>query len=277
MFNLILFTFSLWLLCSAPHIFALDWSDTQLSLKYGTGYAEPYNPQHISKKIYGLTHANGYRYGNNFLSIEYLASDSKDPALGTAATGAEEAYALYRHTWDLGRLLDRPLSAGALRGTGLTAGFDWNSKNDRYGSKKRMFVIGPTLMIDAPGMLNISLLLLKESNAPNGMAFRYTYTAHTLLNAVWNFPFDAGSLPANFEGYANFIAAKGKNEFGGDTAAETNIVLLLMFDTSVPLGTSKNTIKTGIEYQYWKNKFGNASNIAGSHASTPMLRAEYHF
>ena len=37
--------------------------------------------------------------------------------------------------------------------------------------------------------------------------------------------------------------------------------------------------KLGIEYQYWKNKFGNSASIAGpgSFAKTPMIRAEYHF
>ncbi|MEI7456373.1 MAG: hypothetical protein WCK93_06570 [Nitrosomonadales bacterium] len=265
----------LWLLCSSLPVFALDWSDTQLSFKYGTRYAEPYNQQHIAKSIYSLTHANGYRYGSNYLTIDYLSSNSQDPARGSTATGADEVYALYRHTLDLGRLLDTSLSAGPLRGIGLTAGVDWNNKNDNYGSKKRMFVIGPTLMLDTPGMLNLSLLALYESNAPNAIANRYTYATHTMLNAVWNFPFNAGSVPANFEGYANFIAAKGKNEFGGNTAAETNLVLQLMFDASAL--AANNKIKVGIEYQYWKNKFGNPSNIPGSLANTPMLRAEYHF
>lgn len=256
---------------------AFDWSDTALSWKYGTRYAEPYNQANISKNIFALTHADGYRYGTNFLNIDYLVSDSKNPAMGSTLQGAQEIYLLYRHTLNIGRVLDKTLAFGPVRGVGLTAGFDWNSKDDRYGSKKQMLVIGPTLMLNVPGLFNISLLAANESNAPNGVASRYTYDVHGILNAVWKLPFDAGSVPASFDGYANFIASKGKNEFGGETAAETNIDMNVMFDVGTQFGSAKNTFKAGIEYQYWKNKFGNPSSVAGSRASTPMLRGEYHF
>ena len=85
----------------------------------------------------------------------------------------------------------------------------------------------------------------------------------------------------SFEGFANLIASKGKDEFGGHTATETNIDMELMFDVGAGTGMmGKNTFKVGIEYQYWKNKFGNnASGPAGNgaFAKTPMIRAEYHF
>jgi hypothetical protein len=46
------------------------------------------------------------------------------------------------------------------------------------------------------------------------------------------------------------------------------------------LAGAKGKFKVGIEYQYWKNKFGNDSGGAagvGAFAKTTMLRAEYHF
>ena len=166
---------------------------------------------------------------------------------------------------------------------GITAGFDYNTKTDAgYNSKKRMLVAGPTLMVDVPGFLNISLLALWESNAPYNTFSktstpRYHYDVHPMLTAAWNIPI--GSLPLSFEGFANIIASKGKNEFGGDTATETNVDMQLMYDASSLVG-AKGKFKVGLEYQYWKNKFGNnASGAAGkgAFAHTPMLRAEYHF
>ncbi|MBA9873449.1 outer envelope protein, partial [Ralstonia insidiosa] len=35
--------------------------------------------------------------------------------------------------------------------------------------------------------------------------------------------------------------------------------------------------RAGIEYQYWRNKFGNPASVPGSLAKTPMVRVEYHF
>jgi nucleoside-specific outer membrane channel protein Tsx len=101
-----------------------------------------------------------------------------------------------------------------------------------------------------------------------------------MLSAAWAIPFNVASVPLSFEGFANYIAAKGKNESGGNTAAETNIDMQVMYDMSSVIGAQPKTFKLGAEYQYWKNKFGNDHNgVAGkgAFAKTPMVRAEYHF
>ena len=102
--------------------------------------------------------------------------------------------------------------------------------------------------------------------------------AHAFLQLVWGIPL--GSTPFSFEGFANFIASKGKNEFGVESAAETNIDMQVMYDMSAVLGAKPKSFKVGLQYQYWKNNFGNNSSGAagkGAYAKTPMLRMEYHF
>ena len=269
---------------SAAH--AADWSDTYIGYRYGTSFGEPFNNEDIAKNIFNLGHVSGYKYGTNFLNVDMLLSDSKDPASPGSSSGAQEIYVVYRHTLDLGKVTGHPESFkfGPIRGVGLTAGFDANTKDDAgYNSKKRMLVAGPTVMLDVPGFLNVSILQLWESNAPynkfsHTATDRYDYDPHPMLNLAWGIPI--GSLPLTFEGYANFIASKGKNEFGGGTKPETNIDMQVMYDASSLLGASKNTAKIGLEYQYWRNKFGTDHTGAagsGAFAKTPMIRAEYHF
>jgi hypothetical protein len=100
-----------------------------------------------------------------------------------------------------------------------------------------------------------------------------------MLTAAWAIPLgkDTGFT---YEGFANFIASKGNNEFGGPTATETNIDSQIMYDVGALAG-AKGKFKVGIEYQYWKNKFGNPATTpgagSGAFAKTTMLRAEYHF
>lgn len=248
---------------------AADWSDTSIGYRYGTKFAEPFNSKDIAKSVVNLTHVSGYKYGTNYLNLDLLQSDNNDG-------NAQEAYLVYRHTLDIGKISGKDLSFGPVRGLGFTLGFDWNTKNDTgYASKKRMLVAGPTLMMDVPGFLNISLLALSESNQPVGIASRYTYKTHGMLNLAWGIPISTSGL--SFEGYMNYIGAKGKNEFGGDTSPETNIDAMLMYDLGTPLGMGKNTFRLGVEYQYWRNKFGNQPQVPGSLAKTPMIRAEYHF
>jgi len=255
-------------LCAAQPAAALDWSDTSVGYRFGTKFDEPYNGKDIRKHIGILTHASGYKYGSNYMNLDVLKSDSRDDS-------ATEAYLLYRHTLDLGKISSTQFKGPGVRGMGLTAGFDWNHKNDKgYASRKRMLVAGPTLMLDVPGFLNISLLALWESNSPIGVPKRYTYDTHAMLNAAWGIPLGGGW---SFEGYLNYIGSKGKNEFGGPTAPETNIDMQLMYDFSAAAGLKPGKLKAGIEYQYWRNKFGNPSSVPGSLAQTPMVRAEYHF
>jgi nucleoside-specific outer membrane channel protein Tsx len=260
---------------------AADWSDTSIGYRYGTTFAEPFNNQDISKNILNLTHVSGYKYGTNFFNIDLLMSDDKDPSSATSKNGAQEAYIVYRHTLDLEKIAGTPFKFGPVKDVGITFGFDWNTKTDAgYNSKKRMLVAGPTLMLDVPGFLNVSLLALWESNAPyntfTGVATpRYGYDTHAMLTAAWGIPI--GKLPLSFEGFANFIAAKGRDEFGGQTAPETNIDMQIMYDLG---SVGAKGFKLGFEYQYWKNKFGNdASGPAGkgAFAHTPMIRMEYHF
>ena len=111
-------------------------------------------------------------------------------------------------------------------------------------------------MLEVPGFLNLSALLFDESNAPAAIAKRYHYKNHLALEADWGI--GIGDLPLSFNGYAQFITAKGKDEFGTQTAPESHIDADLMLDAGSLAGLSKKTFLVGVEYEYWHNKFGNS-------------------
>ncbi len=269
---------------------ALEWSDNSIDWRYGRNFREPFNSQDIAKNIFTLVHADGYKYGSNYLNVSMLVSDNKDPSSATSTSGAKDLYIVYRHTLDFGKISGNTIKFGPVRGTGVTIGFDLDNKPDLgYNSRKRMLVLGQTLMMDVPGFLNISLLEAWESNnpsvSPGGPPYptypghRYYFSPHPMLSAVWGIPL--GSLPWSFEGFANFIAAKGKDETGNDTVPETIIDMQVMYDICALAGCAKNTFRAGFEYWYWDNKFGNSDStvgaLGGNRARTPMVRAEYHF
>jgi hypothetical protein len=277
------------LAAAAVGVQAADWSDTSIALTYGSKFAEPYGATDISKNIYSFKHVSGDKYGQNFFNADMLQSNAKDPGDNTVG-GAQEVYAVYRRLFDLQKVTGKSYAFGPAKGMGVTVGFDWNTKNDYYGSKKRMLVVGPTWMMDVKqGFFDVSLLLLSESNDPahiNGAANttgRYHYKNHADLSLAWGVP--TGVTNLGFEGWADYIAAKGKDEGGGDTKPETHINAALMYDVSAPVGASKNTFKVGVGYEYWKNKFGNNTTAAigagsagpGATAKTPFVKAEYHF
>ena len=262
---------------------AADWSDTSIGYRFGAKFAEPFGTNAIKKNIVNLTHASGYSYGSNFFNADLLLSDKTDPSSPNSGSGASEVYIVYRHTLDLAKVTDSKFAFGPVRGMGLMAGFDANVKVDAgYNSRKQMLVLGPTVMFDVPGFLNVSLLGLRESNAPynkfsSTATPRYTYKTHLMLTAAWSIPL--GKLPLAFEGFANYIASKGTNEFGGATGPEFNFDGQVMYDVGTAAGVAPGKFKIGLEYQYWRNKFGNPYKGPagrGAFAKTPMIRAEYH-
>jgi nucleoside-specific outer membrane channel protein Tsx len=276
------------LAAAAVGVQAADWSDTALTYRHGTKFGEPFEGNNITKDIIGLNHVSGYKYGTNFFNVDYLMSKdgSADPAFPNASSGAREIYAAYRNTVDLEKATGKSYKATGVRGLGVTFGGDYNVKNDAgYNSSKEMVVLGPTVMFDVPGFLNVSLLQLWESNSPYNAKTpagteRYNYEPHPMLTAAWGIPFSVASVPLSFEGFANVISPKGKLESGRDSKTETNIDMQVMYDMSSAVGAQAKTFKVGVEYQFWKNKFGNDySGVTGqgAFAKTPMVRAEYHF
>ncbi len=258
---------------------AAEWSDTAVGYRFGTRFAEPYNAKDLTKHIFNVTHVRGDEYGTQFLNVDVLLSDHDDSPAGRSS--AQESYLVYRYTLDLGKVSGAPAAFawGPIRGLGLTAGLDYNTKTgDAYQSRKRMLVAGPTVMFDVPGFLNVSVLQLWESNAPHDHPARYYYAPHPMLNMVWSIPLGASRL--SFEGYMNYIAAKGIDEFGAHTKPETNVDMQWMYDASAWVSAQPKTFKVGVGYQYWRNKFGNdhlGPAGAGAFAKTPMIRFEYHF
>lgn len=259
---------------------AADWSDTAISWRYGTQFREPFNGNKITKNIFGLTHVSGYAYGSNYFNVDLMQSDSKDAASNSSSTGAQEAYVVYRHTFDIGKIRGTPIELGPINGAGVVLGFDWNTKNDAYSSKKRMLVLGPSLMWKLPaGYLNTAAVMLYESNAPGTMKRKY-YDLHPAVVANWGVPIL--ETPFSFEGFAMWTAKKGKNEFGKSTGAEFNLDAQVMWDVGRTVFSSPKKLRVGIEYQYWRNKFGNTMDQSspaggGSTASSPMVRVQYYF
>lgn len=274
------------LIVGAPLAQAATWSDTFIGYRYGTDFREPTNPNAVQKHVLQFTHASAYSVGQNFLNIDFLQSDDKDPANGSS-NGATEAYLTYRHQVHLGKVFDRSFAFGPVKELAFTAGFDLNTKNTRFAPRKRLVVAGPTLKFDVPGFLDISLLVGKEWNhcglgAPACPKSDISFDPQWIISAAWGLPFEAGSVPLKFQGFLNRIGEKGRDYAGVKTAQETLMRASLMVDVGQMAWGKKNTLLMGIGYEYWHNKFGNrnfASGVqkAGIETTTPTFQMEYHF
>jgi nucleoside-specific outer membrane channel protein Tsx len=262
---------------------AEDSSDTFIGYRYGTRFREPNNPNDIAKNIVQFAHASTYRYGSNYLNIDYFKSDSKDPASGTDSGGAAELYLTYRHQLQYGKVTGTPLAFGVIRDVALTAGFDLNTKDTTMGPRKQVIVVGPTIKFDVPGFLDVGVWYYQERNhcgippcLEPGAHSQITFDPTYIVNATWGIPFEVGSVPFKFQGFVNFVGPKGKDYTNQDTAKETLVRTSLMVDAGQVLASHKNVVYVGVGYEYWHNKYGNRPGV-GTQESAPQLQVEWHF
>ncbi len=269
------------LAAAALPLAAADWSDTFLGYRTSSEFREPGIDGTVAKNILQLSHVSGWAYGSNFFNVDMLMSDKGDPA-ANGQSGANEVYVVYRGALSLGKLSGKDLGFGPVRDLSFTAGFDFNSKDNAFASKKRFLVFGPTLNFKAgSGFFDLGLWGCHEQNY-NGIVgksvdFKTTYT----VTAAWGLPFQVGPVGAEFKGYANYVGAKGKDGFGVETKPETLANLSLLVDVSPVFGTKKK-VYAGLGYEYWNNKFGGQNSDAPAPATNrrvtaPMLQVQVHF
>lgn len=269
------------LLAAALPLAASDWSDTLIGYRTSSQFREPGIDGTLNKDILQLSHASGWAYGSNFFNVDMLMSDKRDPA-ANGKTGANEAYVAYRGALSLGKLSGKDLSFGPVRDMSITAGFDFNSKDNAFASKKRFLVAGPTFNFKMPsGFFDLGIWACHEQNQNGIVGKAVDYDTTYYLSAAWGLPFQLGSVDAEFKGYANYEGPKGKDGFGADTKPETLANLFLMVDVS-PLFGAKKKIYVGGGLEYWNNKFGVPNNDApapntNKRVTAPMLQVQVHF
>jgi nucleoside-specific outer membrane channel protein Tsx len=260
---------------------AADWSDTFIGYRTSDKFREPGIDGTLHKDIIQLNHVSGWAYGTNFLNVDMLMSDKGDPA-ANGKTGANEVYVVYRTALSLGKVSGKDLGFGPVRDISITGGFDFNSKDNDFASKKRFLVFGPTLNFKAgSGFFDLGLWACHEQNYNGIVGKSVDYNTTYTVTAAWGVPFQVGPVGATFKGYANYIGAKGKDGFGVETKPETLSNLSLLFDISPMFGTKKK-VYVGPGFEYWNNKFGGQNSDAPAPATNqrvtaPMLQAEIHF
>ena len=264
------------LLLAAPTAQAAEWSDNSLHYWVGTTFREPAVPVKLTKNIFSFEHVSGWKYGSNFLNVDFLLSSKSDSHFN-AQTGAAEVYAVYRTTLSYSKISGTKLELPGIRDFGLELGFDGNTKNNSFGSKKLMPIGSLKLSFNVPGFFDVGVGVAKEWNV-NGLNFgnkhEVTFDATPVISTAWGIHV-AG--PVAFEGFGNVVFPKGKDTFGAKTKTEILLHPKLMVDVA-SLWDSKG-LQAGVGFQYWLNKFGNDHGLdssGGSYEKAAFLEAAVH-
>lgn len=268
-----------------------NFSDNAVGARYGAAFKEPGiaskdqpRGEDIHKLILNFSHFDVWDYGTNFLNVDALFSDGRDPAspsvLGRDSTGATEVYTVYRgqlspdKAFGISTKIDPVIEA-----INFEAGFDWNTKNTSFASNKRLIVAGPNIHFAMPaGFFDLGIHVAHEWNY-NGIVSKHVdFNPTGEFEAVWLYPLAFTGLPLDFRGFANLVLPKGKDGFGANTVFEVLARPQLQLDVGSLLFGKKHLPDMYFAVEYWLNKFGNDhTKVAGSYAVTPMIGIEVHF
>jgi hypothetical protein len=262
---------------TSAHSEGSRWNETFLSARYGQDYHFPGKADKVAQKIGGITTTGGFKYGNYIFNAEYLESDEHNP-VAYGHTGAQEVYSVGRVELSTSKLLGQPVGNSLVRDYSLTVGYDVSAKNDIFGSRARMLVVGPTVDFAVPrGRWNLTAGLRTESNHNGISRTDVSYDTAWHVESSWLFPVHLGAVPTVFKGFASVTGPKGQDGFHHETETEVLTRMSWLFDVGALAG-SPRTVLVGPGYEYWHNMFGTpASESPGTRRSAAALVAEFHF
>ena len=277
---------------------AANWSDTSIQVKTGSDYQEPGIADKVQKTTYSFNHVSGYSVGSNFFNVDMIKSNDKDPANTSSpgtSQGAQEVYAVYRHSVSLSKLFSTKMEFGPVRDMEFTAGFDFSAKNTQFAPQVWKLMAGPVFSFKVPGFLTIGVLYYKETNhnafggfaTSKGGALNVTFDPTYQVAGAWGIDVPLGTVATKVKGFFTYTGTKGKDGSGVETKPETLLNAFWMFDFSPILGAKKGTFQIGPGLQYWNNKFGDptfatkaetpAGSVVNPKTTTFVAALEYHF
>lgn len=218
---------------------AAQWSTTHASYLIGNSYQSPGINEDISYDIITLEHASGWEYGDNFFFTDI--SDLDSAAISIYTEWAPRFSSSKILGIQYGEVLTDVLFAAQLN---LASGV---SRVDLIG-------IGIDLKIPHFKFLNANFYS-RNDKAIDGTAFQVTI--------AWEMRFNMG-VEFKFAGFFDYIGEEGE----GNNVKEKNILTQPQL-----LWMASNNLGIGIEYQYWKNKYG----IDGLDESFPQFMVNWIF
>jgi len=215
------------------------WQATNLQLLHGSDYI--LGP--ADRTILTLEHARGGDLGDLFVFLD--ATDRDD--IGTEYYG--EIYGQI----GLSNLTGRSWRFGPVKDVSLSLGL--NAGSEPEADPFRAWLAGVSLDFDAP----VFQLLQLDIHA-----YRDESASHTgvQITPAWDARFHVGAQEFRFRGFADWIS--GRASASGKAQLLTQPQLLWNLGKSVGIHDS---LWLGLEYQYWRNKYG----VPGGKESLPQV------
>jgi nucleoside-specific outer membrane channel protein Tsx len=240
--------FMLLLFCiRPPAVEAAEWSVNEVHFLYGTldapGFAGGGN---ADTAVLTFQHSSAWKYGSNFLFIDY-STDNKEDGIND-----EDFYGEWYAYFSMGKITGWDLMVGPLADLSLVAGINLGAD-----ANVRKFLPGIALHWNVPGFafLNTQLEAYIDDSEGIGSGGAPRESDSFIINVNWAYPFSISQAKVSIEGYVDLIGERD-NELGSETSWWILGQPQIRLDLGHLLYGMANKLFIGCELEFWINKLG---------------------
>ncbi len=227
------------------------WQDNSLSLLAGSNYElDPSTQQTVT-----FEHASGWSKGDLFLFVDGINYNG-----GRDFTDSETAYyGEFAPRFSLGKIFEKDLSGDFVKEVYVATCLEFGDNIDEN------YLIGAGFDLAVPGFDFFQLNTYRRFDGGSGDTEAYQITP------VWKMTIPVGGTELVCDGFIDWVIGEGTDHL--------HICPQLKFDVSSFIGAEKGKLYAGIEYDYWKNKYGVKDGMFGLDAdqSTFSGLIKFHF
>ncbi len=240
-----------------------DWATTELHYQYGNidtpGFAGGGDE---FTHIFTIQHADGWKYGDNFVFIDFL-SDSKDDNFNDSDYYGE----LYSY-FSFSKISGRSFKFGPISDIGLLLGL--NIADD---PKVIKYLPGFRLSWNAPGFafLNTTFTAYLDRSSGIDSGGAPEENDSFMVDVSWAYPINIGSHSFSIEGHMEYIGER-ENEFGSRVSDWFFGQPQFRYDLGKTLFNKPDRLFIGTEWQFWINKLGDSNTHENTLQALIVLR-----
>lgn len=245
------------LACTQASAELLQWQNNSVTFLYGDNFkVDPEKQQTLT-----FEHASGWSFGDLFFFVDTIHFSDVDAGDDTTYYGE------FAPRLSFGKLTGADLKAGPVTDVLLAATYEFG-ENDI-----KAYLIGPGFDLAIPGFdyfqLNVYRRHLESDAAGDGL---------WQITPVWSYTLPVGNSNLVIDGYIDWVV-------GNDQDYRNNLHFnpQIKYDLGKALNLNAKQLYVGIEYDYWKNKYGIEDGgpltqfVGSSDQNTASLLVKLHF
>ncbi|WP_228289071.1 DUF5020 family protein [Marinobacter salinisoli] len=228
-------------------------SSSSVSALYGTNYKV--TPEELV--TFTFENVTAHNWGDTFFFIDRLQSRGDGERL-------KETYGEFSPRVSMGWLTGQPMTFGPVKDVLFAYTYEFGVNDNPFVSAFDNHLAGIGLSWDVPGFQYVDTNVYYANNDETADDWQLTVT--------WGLPFSVGQAAFLFDGFMDYSSA------ASDHKAEMHINPQLKLDLGA-FSNNPGVLYAGVEYSYWRNKFGLDRNLPLVDGTENVVSAlvKFHF